>query len=70
MDKNQIIITGIISFIFVVIISFGFSLIFKTKPKSETKEVIYTKVATITKDYNYHVKTFPAPYYQVGALPN
>jgi len=67
MNKKVLVFTSISAVIIVSVASLVFVLV--KKPK-QTNEVFFA-TPTITRDYttHYKVKTFPAPYKEVGALP-
>lgn len=65
MNKKYIILISTSAIIFLFIISVAIA--FLLKPQAE-KEV-YFATPTITKNYNFHKKSFPAPYPEVDRLP-
>jgi len=72
MTKKRIITLSLLSLFFVFCFSLFVALVFnksKIKTERETQEVYYPN-PTITRIYCFHKKTFPAPYPEVGRLPD
>ena len=69
MEKKQIIFAAILVVFFIFVLSTGFVLLFAHQPKTQTTKK-NPSPTFIKRDYSYHTKTFPAPYWQVGGLPN